>query len=147
MPAGGLILVAMRLSQELAKAIVAHCLDEAPIEACGVLCGPGGQPASAIPMENELDSETAYAFEPTQQLAVWNDIYDRGEELAGIWHSHTRHAAYPSPRDVEYWVYKDVLCLIISTRNPEAPEIRAFRIEDGVVVEEPVEITSPAAGR
>lgn len=134
--------MAMRITQELAEAIVAHCLEEHPIEACGILCGPAGTPATVIPMVNELDSETAYAFEPAQQLAVWDGMYDRGEELAGIYHSHTRHEAYPSPRDIQYWVYRDVPCLIVSTRNPEAPEIRAFRIKDGRVSEEPIEYLS-----
>lgn len=135
----------MRISAELAEAIVAHCLEEHPIEACGILCGPAGTPATVIPMVNELDSETAYAFEPAQQLAVWDSMYDRGEELAGIYHSHTRHEAYPSPRDVEHWVY-DVPHLIVSTKGD--PVLRAFYLRDGVVQEEPVQVlTSPAAAR
>ncbi|MFA1538586.1 Mov34/MPN/PAD-1 family protein [Actinomadura monticuli] len=113
----------MRISQELAEAMIAHALEEHPIEACGILCGPEDLPARVVPMENELDSETAYALEPAQQLSVWEGMYDRGEELAGTYHSHTRHEAYPSPRDVEYAVY-DVPHLIICTKG--GPVLRAL---------------------
>lgn len=134
----------MKIPQELVDAMVAHAVNEHPIEACGILCGPGGVPTRIVAVENELDSETAYAFEPTQQLAVWEGVFDRGEKLAGFYYSHTRHEAYPSPRDVEHAVY-DVPHLIISTKGGLV--LRAFRVRDGVVMEESVEITSPAAGR
>lgn len=97
--------MAMRITQELADAMLAHALEQHPIEACGILCGPEGQPTRIIAMKNELDSEVAYVFEPAQQLAVWNGMYNRGEELAAVYHSHTAHAPYPSPRDVEHAVY------------------------------------------
>jgi proteasome lid subunit RPN8/RPN11 len=61
----------------------------------------------------------------------------RGDEIVGVWHSHTHTDAYPSPTDVRQaadpaWVY-----VIVSLRD-EAPVLRAYRIRDGEIAEVPV---------
>ena len=57
-----------------------------------------------------------------------------------IYHSHTATEAYPSRTDITYASEPDAHYVLVSTRDDEATEFRSFRIVDGVVTEEPVEV-------
>ena len=66
-----------------------------------------------------------------------------GWELGGVFHSHTRTEAYPSPTDVRL-ASEDVPYVIVSLAS-DPPSIRAFRIlkenlfdTDGRIEEVPV---------
>jgi proteasome lid subunit RPN8/RPN11 len=55
-------------------------------------------------------------------------------------HSHTHSEPYPSPTDVAQapdpsWHY-----VIVSLKR-ESPEVRSYRIVDGTIAEEPIELT------
>jgi proteasome lid subunit RPN8/RPN11 len=65
-----------------------------------------------------------------------NRIEEDGEELIGIYHSHTKSEAYPSQTDInlaEAW--PDPLYLICSLADADDPVVRAFEIRDGAVEE------------
>jgi proteasome lid subunit RPN8/RPN11 len=57
-----------------------------------------------------------------------------------IYHSHTATEAYPSRTDVSLAAEPDAHYVLVSTRDPARDEIRSYRIVDGVVTEEPVDI-------
>jgi proteasome lid subunit RPN8/RPN11 len=64
------------------------------------------------------------------------EIEDRGEEIAGIYHSHTKSPAEPSQTDInlaENW--PEPLYLICSLADADAPQVRAFEIRDSGVRE------------
>lgn len=128
----------LRLRRDLLDAMVAHCRAEHPIEACGVLAGRDGVPERHIPMRNAEESRTRYAMDPDEQLAVWRDMDERGEQPVVIYHSHTATEAVPSAPDVRFAAEPDTHYLIVSTRHPKIPEVRAYRIADGEAVEEAV---------
>ena len=129
----------MILPIDLLGEILTHCLAEHPVEACGILAGPpGGVPVRCVRMVNAERSYDAYAFDPAEQLAVWAELDERGEDPLVFWHSHTRGRAYPSEADVRYAADTEAYYLIIATQDPNRPVIRAFRIVDGTVIEEPV---------
>lgn len=67
-----------------------------------------------------------YRLEGAQQLAVDNEIREQGWDLGGVYHSHTRTAAFPSPTDVRE-ASETVPYLIVSLAK-ETPSVRAFRI-------------------
>jgi proteasome lid subunit RPN8/RPN11 len=68
-------------------------------------------------------------------------IEERGEEIAAIYHSHTKSAAYPSQTDVNLAAnWPDPLYLICSVADPETPEVRVFTIRDGRVEEAELEV-------
>jgi proteasome lid subunit RPN8/RPN11 len=62
------------------------------------------------------------------------------EEVIVVYHSHTGTEAYPSRTDISYAGEPQAHYLLVSTREPDTEEIRSYRIRDGVVTEEPVEI-------
>ncbi|MCB1004834.1 MAG: M67 family metallopeptidase [Acidimicrobiales bacterium] len=142
----GLAAPALRLTPDQFRAIVAHCLDGLPDEACGMLAGPmaGGEPTGEVtavyPCRNADASARTYTVEPRDLLKAMRDAEGRGDELVGVWHSHTHTDAYPSPTDVAQapdpsWHY-----VIVSLRD-EAPVVRSYRIVDGTITEEPITLT------
>jgi proteasome lid subunit RPN8/RPN11 len=63
-----------------------------------------------------------------------------------IYHSHTATEAYPSRTDINLAAEPDAHYLLVSTREPDSPEIRSFRIVDGAVTEEPVRVATDGSG-
>ena len=127
--------------------MVAHARDDHPDEACGVIAGPAGSdtPVRFIPMLNAARSPTFYEFDSTDLLRLYRDLDDRDEEPVVIYHSHTATEAYPSRTDVAYASEPGAHYVLVSTRETgalEGPyELRSFRIIDGTVSEEAIEVT------
>lgn len=113
-----------------------------PDEACGVIAGPEGsdRPERFIAMTNAERSPTFYRFDSMEQLRVWREMDDNDEVPVVIYHSHTGTEAYPSRTDVAIAAEPDAHYVLISTRDPDEHEFRSYRIVDGVVTEEPVDI-------
>ena len=127
---------------DLVEAIVAHARRDHPDEACGVLAGREGsdRPERHIPMLNAERSPTFYRFDSQEQLRVWRLMDDADEVPVVIYHSHTATEAYPSRTDVNLASEPDAHYVLVSTRDPESHEMRSYRIVDGAVTEEPVDI-------
>jgi proteasome lid subunit RPN8/RPN11 len=135
----------LRLTESQYRTIIAHCYDEYPNEACGLLAGPvaeDDEPIGVItearPCTNAEQSAITYTVDSRDLLRAGRDAEARGEALVGCWHSHTHTDAYPSPTDVRQaewyptWIY-----VLVSLRS-ESPTLRAFRIRKGEIDEVPV---------
>jgi len=137
----------LRIARELVDEIRAHARRDHPDEACGVIAGPIGsdRPVRFIPMLNAARSPTFYEFESTDLLKLYRDMDERDEEPVVIYHSHTATEAFPSRTDINLAAEPGAHYVLVSTRehgNDEDPtEFRSYRILDGQVTEEPVEIT------
>jgi proteasome lid subunit RPN8/RPN11 len=79
-------------------------------------------------------------MDPQEQLEVMSEIEDLKLEMAGIYHSHPKTAAYPSARDVELAYYPEVSCVIVSLKNKDKPNIRSFKIGGGRITEEVMKV-------
>ncbi len=135
----------LKIDQELLDAMVAHAREDHPDEACGgVIAGPEGSddPQRFIRMINAERSPTFYRFDSAEQLSVWREMDRRDEEPVVIYHSHTATEAYPSRTDISYAGEPGAHYVLVSTRDPETTEIRSYRIVDGTVTEEEIEIRS-----
>jgi [CysO sulfur-carrier protein]-S-L-cysteine hydrolase len=132
----------LTISADLRAQIMAHARADHPDEACGVIAGPEGsdRPERFIPMLNAERSPTFYRFDSLEQLRVWRDMDDRGEEPVVIYHSHTATEAYPSRTDISYASEPSAHYVLVSTRDPGRDEFRSFRIVDGEVTEEDVAV-------
>ena len=123
-------------------AIVAHARRDHPDEACGVVAGPAGsdRPVRFIPMLNAARSPTFYEFDSYDLLQLYKELDANDEEPVVIYHSHTATDAYPSRTDISYASEPNAHYVLVSTRAPDQTEFRSFRIVDGQVTEEPVEV-------
>jgi proteasome lid subunit RPN8/RPN11 len=132
----------LTISADLRAQILAHARADHPDEACGVIAGPesSDRPERFIPMLNAERSPTFYRFDSLEQLRVWREMDDRGEEPVVIYHSHTATEAYPSRTDISYASEPGAHYVLVSTRDPDRDDFRSFRIVDGEVTEEDVAV-------
>lgn len=132
----------LSLPRSLVDAVVAHARRDHPDECCGVIAGRDGVATRVFAMTNAERSPTGFSFDSAEQLRVWRDIDDADEDVLVVYHSHTMTEAYPSRTDVRWSANTPgVWWLLVSTRDPQADEVRAFRIEDGVVAEDDLHLT------
>jgi len=133
----------LTISRALYEKIIEHARKDHPDEACGIIAGPEGSdtPTRFIPMLNAARSPTFYEFDSGEQFRVWREMADADEEAVVVYHSHTATQAYPSRTDISYAGEPQAHYVLVSTRDEPATEFRSYRIIDGKVTEEPVQIS------
>lgn len=136
----------LTLDQATYDAIVAHVKRDHPDEACGIVAGPEGSDRAErlIEMVNAASSPTFYEFDSGELLRLYKQLWAADEEVVVIYHSHTATEAYPSRTDIGLASEPGAHYVLVSTRehgNNEGPvDFRSYRIVDGTVTEEPVEV-------
>jgi proteasome lid subunit RPN8/RPN11 len=126
----------VRIARSLLDEIAAHARDDVPNECCGMVAGRDGAGTRVYRARNAEASPFRYVIHPQDQFRITMEIEEQGEEIAAIYHSHTKSAAEPSQTDInlaENW--PDPLYLICSLADPAAPDVRAWSIRDGSVEE------------
>jgi len=125
----------MWLARPLLNQILHHLQTVYPQEGCGLVAGLNNQATAIYPIDNILQSETAYEMEPLQQVKTMLAIEARGEDLCAIYHSHPHSPAFPSETDIALAYYPETVYLIISLQERDVPVVRGFLIVDGLVEE------------
>ena len=137
----------LKIAREHIAAIIAHARDDHPDEACGVIVGPEGSdvPTRLVRMINADRSPTFFRFEPQEQFALYKQMSTAGEEIVVVYHSHTATEAYPSRTDISLASEPQAHYVIVSTSESSASDgqvsVRSFRIVDGAVTEEEIDVT------
>ncbi len=127
----------MRLPRQIYDAIIAHARFEYPNEACGLLAADtDGNLRMAYCLTNRDSSPTTYTVDPTEHFRALRHAERSGWELAGVFHSHTHSAAYPSPTDVRQAMEPDWIYVIAGLRDLHDPDVRGYWIRNGKVSEE-----------
>ena len=123
------------LSPGILDQIVSNARASQPNEGCGLIAGRNGVADRLIPMENVLDSPTAYEMAPAQLIAALRALRENGQELVAIYHSHPTGPSHPSAQDMGRAYYPEAAHIIVSLERPERPVVRGFRIIDGKALE------------
>ena len=118
----------LQLSRALQDEMVAHCQQHYPKEACGILAGQDSRTAQVYPMRNVEDSPIGYSMDPKEQLLVERQMRQRGQQMLGIYHSHTATDAYPSPVDVGLAISPDISYVLVSLKDQARPVVKSYRI-------------------
>jgi len=101
-----------------------------------MISGSNGNATRIYRARNAEASPLRYTIDPQDQIRIMGEIEHGGEEIAAIYHSHTKTPPVPSQTDInlaENW--PDPLYLICSLAEPEAPRVRAYAIRGGRVDE------------
>ncbi|MDQ3849046.1 MAG: M67 family metallopeptidase [Actinomycetota bacterium] len=124
----------MRISRELLDLIVQHALRDAPNECCGVVATRDGTATAVHPAENLAASPFRFEVDGAVLFRLLEEIEDGGEELGGIYHSHTRSDPYPSQTDVNFAAgWPGVEWIIVGVAGGGDPEVRTYRIDGGEI--------------
>lgn len=130
----------MVINRNLIDQIVEQVRAGFPNESCGMIASHEDIAQRVYPINNASDSPVHYQMDSQEQLQAELDIEDRGWEVGAVYHSHTRTRAYPSATDVSLAFDPERLQIIVSLADFDHPDIRAFRIRDGQITEEPLQI-------
>jgi proteasome lid subunit RPN8/RPN11 len=137
----------LTITREHLEAMIAHARRDHPDEACGVIVGPEGSDSAErlIPMTNAERSPTFFRFDPAEQLQLYKEMDAADEEIVVVYHSHTATEAYPSRTDISLASEPQAHYVLVSTAesvNGDGPiSIRSYRILDGTVTEEDIEVS------
>jgi [CysO sulfur-carrier protein]-S-L-cysteine hydrolase len=130
----------VRIPQQILDQLIAHAREEAPNECCGMIGGADGSATTVYRSLNAEASPLRYSLDASDQFRIMQEMEKRGEELVGIYHSHTGSAAYPSQTDVNLAAYPDAVYLIVSLEDPQNPDVRGFWIRDRQIEEAELDV-------
>jgi [CysO sulfur-carrier protein]-S-L-cysteine hydrolase len=137
----------LKIAREHVEAMIAHAREDHPDEACGVIVGPEGSDVATrlVRMINADRSPTFFRFDPQEQFELYKGMDAAGEEIVVVYHSHTSTEAYPSRTDITLASEPQAHYVLVSTAESAASDgpisVRSYRIVDGVVTEEEVDVT------
>jgi proteasome lid subunit RPN8/RPN11 len=132
----------LRISPADYDGIVAHAREGVPNEVCGLIAGRPETP-DAVELvyrcRNAKQSPVVYEVDSLDMLKADRDAESRGLQIVGVYHSHTHTEAYPSPTDVRQAPDPEWHYMLVSLQHDE-PVGRSFRIVDGEITEEPLQV-------
>ena len=130
----------LTLPEDYVIEMIAHAKEDAPNECCGIIAGDDGTATKLYRAINAEASPYRYSVEPKDLLRIYRDLDSHGWDVLVIYHSHTQTVAYPSPTDIRLAAWEDAYYVLVSLEDNDNPVVRAFRIQDGEVTEEELEI-------
>ncbi|MGH9200670.1 MAG: Mov34/MPN/PAD-1 family protein, partial [Vicinamibacterales bacterium] len=90
----------MTLPESVEAAIIAHARRDSPEECCGLLLGRSEDVIDAVALVNAAaDPRRRYFIDPRAYLDVLREARRRSLDVIGVYHSHPRSSATPSPTD------------------------------------------------
>jgi proteasome lid subunit RPN8/RPN11 len=132
----------MKISQALIDEMVAHSREDLPNECCGMIGGRDGEATTVVRVENSAASPLRYEMDPQGQFDALKAIEGADDELLGIYHSHTRSAAYPSQTDVNQAVaWPEQVYVIVSLEHEDAPDVKAYDLADLKIADVELDVT------
>lgn len=136
--------VIVTLKQEHLEAMIAHALEDAPVECCGLLAARDGTVIAVHRAKNVEASPYRFKIDGLEQLRITRTMDAEGSELAGFYHSHTGSEARPSPTDIRMmgtFFGPPYVHFVIGVADRAKPHARVFFIEDGAATEHEFAIT------
>lgn len=137
----------IRLSSTAYRQIVDHALAGFPNEACGLLAGTESGDVRDVRkvfcLTNIDHSNEHFSMDPKEQLAALRQAREEGLTLLGNWHSHPESPSRPSEEDIRLAYDSTASYLILSLQSRQAPNLNAFRIQDGAYAWDILELYDP----
>ena len=134
----------LALSRSQYQVILDQARNGDPKEICGLLAGVESEQLRVIkkvyPLTNVDDSAEHFAMDPREQFAAVKDMRQNRWILLGNYHSHPASPARPSREDIRLAFDPYASYLILSLHDTQNPVLRGFRIQNGLVEAETINI-------
>jgi proteasome lid subunit RPN8/RPN11 len=140
--------VAIRLRRDHFDAMIAHALEDAPIECCGMLAARDGVVVDVHRAVNKEASPYRFSIDPLQTRRLEEAIDASGAQLAGFYHSHTGSDPIPSPTDIRMMgslFGPPYVHFVVGVADRDNPVVRAWYIENGDRTEQEYELLADDA--
>ena len=134
---------ALRLRREHIDAMIAHALEDAPVECCGVLAASDGEVVSVVRAKNVEASPYRFKIDPLEYARLERAMDEAGAAPVGFYHSHTGSEAVPSPTDVRMmgaFFGPPYVHFVVGVKDREVPQVRMWFIAEGNKTEQAFEI-------
>ncbi len=128
----------INIKKQVIESILAHAEKEAPVEACGYLAGGNGVITRHYELTNTDHSPEHFSFDPQEQFNVIKQVRNENLEIMANYHSHPASPARPSQEDIRLAYDPGISYFIVSLAGN--PEIKSFKIKNGVVAHQKIEI-------
>jgi len=133
------------IPEVLYRRMINQCLEERPLEACGLFGGASGHVTMALATDNAERSPILYRVDERQLISAHREIQAAKQEIIGIYHSHVKTDPVPSLTDIEQATFPEAFYVIVSLAH-RRPVVRAWQIVDRRVTEHMVFIQKESAG-
>jgi [CysO sulfur-carrier protein]-S-L-cysteine hydrolase len=134
----------VRIGRALLDELIAHAREDPKIECCGLVAVEHGTDKRAVRVyraENIYASALRFEIDPMEQYKLTKVIEEQGWEIGAIYHSHVRSEPYPSQTDISFAAnLAGIEWIIVGLADGQAPEVRSYLIEDGLVREVALEV-------
>ena len=131
------------MARALLDELIAHAVQEAPNECCGMVAVEPGLPARAARVYravNTAASPLRFEVDGRELLRTIEQIEHDGCELGAIYHSHTRSEPYPSQTDINFAAnWPGVEWIIVGLADGQEPLARSYLIDGGKIDEVGIE--------
>jgi proteasome lid subunit RPN8/RPN11 len=121
----------LAVSPGVLQAIARHARRAKPRECCGFLIGGRRRVLFAVATRNIARGPSRYRIDDTSHIALRRVLrrYAPRLEIVGVYHSHPKGEARPSPRDLAEAFYPAWTHVIVGLRG--GLSIRAYRLAAG----------------
>jgi|TARA_B100000315_G_scaffold131595_2_gene121145 proteasome lid subunit RPN8/RPN11 len=125
--------------------IVRHAKAESPDECCGLLLGNEAKIDTATRARNDSPDPARYRVNPEDHFGAIHAARATGRRVVGVYHSHPRSVASPSPTDLAEASYSEYLYLIVSLSGHDEDAVhtgglRAYWLRDGRAIVETLRV-------
>ena len=136
---------AIKLRRADYDAMVAHALEDAPVECCGIVATLDGASAGVYRARNTEASPYRFSIDPRDYLKMERAIEAQGATVAGFYHSHTGTPPVPSPTDIRAMTgagfTPPFIHFVIGVADRTKPEVRVWHIDAGTKTEQHFDLT------
>ena len=129
----------LRITRNIVDQLFDHAISGLPEEVCGYLAGIDRDVLIHFPLTNIDHSPEHFSFDPAEQFRVVREVRKAGQVIIANYHSHPETPARPSEEDIRLAFDPEISYVIISLAS-EVPDIKSFRIRNGEVEKEEIEI-------
>jgi len=127
----------IRIKKEILASIVSHARKDLPNEACGYLAGSDGIIKKWNELTNIDNSREHFTFDPAEQFKTLKDARNNSLQILANYHSHPVTPARLSVEDIRLAYDPNISYVIVSLALP-APDVKSFRIVNGIVEKEEI---------
>ncbi|MEI7524998.1 MAG: M67 family metallopeptidase [Mariniphaga sp.] len=129
----------LRISQQIIDQLFDHAKSGLPEEVCGYLAGIDREVTRHFQLTNIDHSPEHFSFDPSEQFQVVREVRKTGEVILANYHSHPETPARPSIEDIRLAFDPEISYVIVSLAA-ELPDIKSFRIRNGEVEREEIQL-------
>jgi len=129
----------LQISQRIIEELNDHAKNGLPEEVCGYLAGTGREVTRQFRLTNIDHSNEHFSFDPAEQFNVMREARKAGLEILANYHSHPETPARPSKEDIRLAFDPDISYVIVSLAA-ETPDVKSFRIKNGEVDKEEIQV-------